>query len=144
MDTDSAHFLVKHKLLKDNVDSNLRFIFDHFYDKHFETGNKTSGIWVEEGFYTVGEYLGEKCYRLYNKDNSLYITHMKGLNANFQKEYHQKNIDPKKLPFLNYNHFFKSPDFIIFKTHMSKNLFSNYVPIKRYFVCSTGSLPLKF
>jgi len=31
-----------------------------------------SGIWVEEGFYECGEYLAEKCYRLYNKsdDNS--------------------------------------------------------------------------
>ncbi len=74
----------------------------------------------------------------------IFLTHMKGLNATFQKEYHEKNIDPKKLPFLAYNIFFKAPDFLIFKTHMCKNIFSNYVPNKRYFVSSTGSLPLKF
>ena len=44
---------------------------------------------------------------------------MKGLNATFQKEYHESNIDPKKFPFLAYNIFFKSPDFLIFKTHMT-------------------------
>ena len=37
---------------------------------------------------------------------------------------------------------FKSPDFAIYKTFMNKDLFSNYVPIKRYFVCPAGSLPL--
>jgi hypothetical protein len=37
----------------------------------------------------------------------------------------------------------KSPDFAIYKTYMNKNLFSNYIPIKRYFVYAAGSLPLK-
>ncbi len=68
---------------------------------------------------------------------------MKGLNANFQNEYHTKNIDSQKTPYLAYNIFFKSPDFVIFKTHMTKNIFANYIPNKRYFVSSTGSLPLK-
>ena len=40
---------------------------------------------------------------------------MKGSNATFQKEYHESNIDPQKFPFLAYNIFFKSPDFLIFK-----------------------------
>ena len=44
---------------------------------------------------------------------------MKGLNATFQKEYHESNIDRKKFPFLAYNIFLKSPDFLIFKTHMT-------------------------
>lgn len=144
MDTDSAHFLVKHKTLAENVSPYLKPIFKQQFNKHFESGSKMSGIWVEEGFYECGEYLAEKCYRLYNTSDNLYVTHMKGLNANFQKEYHEKNIDPKKLPFLAYNIFFKSPDFLIFKTHMSKNIFANYVPNKRYFVSATGSLPLKF
>jgi len=144
MDTDSAHFLVKHKSLEENVNPQLRPLFKEFFTKHFETGSKKiSGIWVEEGFYECGEYLGEKCYRLYNKSDNIYLTHMKGLNATFQKEYHEKNYDPKKFPFLAYNIFFKSPDFLIFKTHMSKNIFSNYVPNKRYFVSASGSLPLK-
>jgi asparagine synthetase B (glutamine-hydrolysing) len=30
-----------------------------------------------------------------NKTNDIYLTHMKGLNANFKKEFHTKNIDPK-------------------------------------------------
>jgi len=46
---------------------------------------KISGIWVEEGFYECEEYLGEKCYRLYNNSDNIYLTHMKGLNATFQK-----------------------------------------------------------
>jgi len=54
-----------------------------------------SGIWEEEGFYEYGEYLAEKCYRLYNKSDDKNITHMKGLNATFQKEYLESNIDPK-------------------------------------------------
>ena len=44
--------------------------------------------------------------------------HMKGLNASFQKV-PCINIDPKKFPFLAYNIFFKSPDFLIFKTHIN-------------------------
>ena len=143
MDTDSAHFLVKHKNLEENVSPLLKTFFKQQFAKHFETGTKISGVWVEEGFYDCGEYLAEKCYRLYNKNNPIYLTHMKGLNTAFQKEFHEKNIDSKKTPFLAYNIFFKSPDFLIFKTHMSKNIFSNYVPIKRYFVSATGSLPLK-
>jgi len=143
MDTDSAHFLVKHKLLENNVSPHLKPLFKSRFNKHFESGTKLSGIWVEEGFYECGEYLAEKCYRLYNKSNNQYLTHMKGLNVSFQKEYHESNIDPKKLPYLAYNIFFKSPDFLIFKTHMSKNIFSNYVPNKRYFISATGSLPLK-
>jgi hypothetical protein len=143
MDTDSAHFLVKHKQLKDNVDADIRFIFEAQFKKHFETGNKISGIWVEEGFYECAEYIAEKCYRLYNIKNTNYLTHMKGLNANFQKEYHEKNIDRKRTAYLAFNQFFKSSDFIIFKTHMSKNIFNNYVPNKRYFVSPTGSMPLR-
>jgi len=143
MDTDSAHFLVKFKNLEENVHSQLRPHFKRLFNKHFETGPKISGIWVEEGFYECGEYLAEKCYRLYNKTNDVYLTHMKGLNANFQNEYHTKNIDSQKTPYLAYNIFFKSPDFVIFKTHMTKNIFANYIPNKRYFVSSTGSLPLK-
>jgi hypothetical protein len=143
MDTDSAHFLVKYKNLEENVHPQLRSYFKNLIPKHFDTGPKISGVWVEEGFYECGEYLAEKCYRLYNKTNDIYLTHMKGLNANFQKEFHTKNIDPKRTPYLAYNIFFKSPDFVIFKTHMNKNIFSNYVPNKRYFISSTGSLPLK-
>jgi hypothetical protein len=144
MDTDSAHFLVKYKNIEENVDPSLRPLFQSLFTKHFEHGsNKISGVWVEEGFYECGEYLAEKCYRLYNKSNKTYLTHMKGLNTNFQKQFHEQNIDYKKLPYLAYNIFFKSPDFLIFKTHMSKNIFSDYVPNKRYFVSSTGSLPLK-
>jgi hypothetical protein len=144
MDTDSAHFLVKYAKFEDNVDSCLRSKFLSLYNKHFESGNKISGIWVEEGFFDTGEYLGEKCYRLFNESNrDIYITHMKGLNTYFQNEYHKNNIDSTKFPYLSYNNFFKSPDFLIFKTHMSKNLFTNYVPNKRYFVSATGSLPLR-
>lgn len=144
MDTDSAHFLVKHKVLEENVSPLLKPFFKNHFNKHFDSGSKMSGIWVQEGFYECGEYLAEKSYRLYNKTNDEYLTHMKGLNSHFQKEFHEKNIDSKKFPFLAYNLFFKSPDFLIFKTHMCKNIFSNYVPNKRYFVSNTGSLPLKF
>ena len=144
MDTDSAHFLLKWPKFEDNVDQNLRHEFVTLYDKHFETGNKISGIWVEEGFFNTGEYLGEKCYRLFDKaDPKNYITHMKGLNSYFQTQYHTNNVNPKEFPYLSYNNFFKSPDFLIFKTHMSKNLFTNYVPNKRYFISASGSLPLK-
>ena len=144
MDTDSAHFLLKHPRLEDNVDISLRQEFLRFYPYHFESGSKLSGIWVFENFMNTAEYLGEKCYRLYNKDHpEEFITHMKGLSTSFQNHYHTHNTDLKKTSFLAYNIFYKSPDFAIFKCHMSKNLFANYVPNKRYFVCATGSLPLK-
>jgi hypothetical protein len=142
MDTDSAHFLLKYPKFSDNVDPKFQFEFNTLFNLHFETGGKLSGIWVEEGFFTNAEYLGEKCYRLFNEDNDFFITHMKGLNANFQKQYHLQNIDPKITPCIAFNRFLKSPDFVLFKTHMSKNLFANFVPNKRYFILSTGSLPL--
>jgi hypothetical protein len=144
MDTDSAHLLVKHSEFVANVTPMLKEKFRLEFDKHFETGDKISGIWVSEGFYEEAEYLGEKCYRLYNLSNSQCLTHMKGLNAEFQRQYHQNNQDSNKTPYLSYNNFFKSPDFLLFKTQMSKNLFTNYVPNKCYFVFATGSLPLKF
>jgi hypothetical protein len=141
MGTDSAHFLVKHKRFEDNVDENLKVKFSALYDKHFETGDKISGIWVEEGFFNSGEYIGEKSYKLSNENHTL--THMKGLNSMFQKKFVDENIDPYKNPNISYNIMYKSPDFAIYKTYMNKNLFSNYVPIKRYFVYAAGSLPLK-
>jgi len=143
MDTDSAHFLVQHKEFKDNVDTHLQLSFIHLFNKHFETGNKVSGIWVTEGFFDTGEYIGEKCYKLQNVNDKSYLVHMKGLNSYFQHQYVQNNIDTNKNPCITFNNFFKSPDFLLFKVHMSKDLFTNYVPIKRYFVCATGSLPLQ-
>jgi hypothetical protein len=144
MDTDSAHFLVKHKKFRDNVDFNLVSSFDRQYNKHFESGNKISGIWVEEGFFDTGEYVGEKCYKLYNENKDKYITHMKGLNSFFQETVIKSNINLKENPIIYFNQFVKSPNFIIYKSYMSKNLFLNYIPIKRYFIDATGSLPLKF
>jgi hypothetical protein len=143
MDTDSAHFLVKESKFEDNVDKSLKSQFLNEFDKHFDSGKKISGIWVQEGFFELGEYLGEKCYRLYNENDSHYITHMKGLSSFFQTQFHENKVDPKKTPFLSYNIFYKTSDFLIFKTNMSKNLFDNYIPNKRYFVSATGSLPLR-
>jgi len=40
MDTDSAHFLVKHKSLEENVNPQLRPLFKELFTKHFETGSK--------------------------------------------------------------------------------------------------------
>jgi hypothetical protein len=143
MDTDSAHFLVKHRNLEDNVDENLRDEFKRLFDKHFETGDKLSGIWVQEGFYNSGQYIGEKSYILYNTDTNTHLSHMKGLNTFFQQQFYDKNINPQECTNISYNIFFKSADFAIYKTYMSKNLFSNYIPTKRYFISATGSLPLK-
>jgi DNA polymerase elongation subunit (family B) len=142
MDTDSAHFLVKHKDFVDNVDDNYKPIFQRLYNKHFDSGNKISGIWVQEGFFDKARYIGEKSYLLFNSDNSTYLAHMKGLNQSFQRQFVEQNIDPKHTSVINYNIFQKTSDFMILKTSMSKNLFDNYVPIKRYFVKATGSLPL--
>ena len=141
MDTDSAHFLVKHKRFEDNVDENLKEKFLSLFDKHFETGNKLSGIWVEEGFFNSGTYIGEKSYVLSNENNTL--SHMKGLNSMFQNKFVTEKINPNEKPNISYNIMHKSPDFAIYKTYMSKNLFSNYIPLKRYFVYAAGSLPLR-
>jgi hypothetical protein len=140
MDTDSAHFLLKHEKFEDNVDENLRNEFINLKRKHFEEF-KISGIWVEEGFYKSGKYIGEKSYVLSNENKTM--SHMKGLNSMFQKKFVTENIDPIEKPTISYNIMHKSPDFAIYKTYMSKNLFRNYIPIKRYFVYATGSLPLK-
>ncbi len=142
MDTDSAHFLVKHENFVDNVDSQLQLSFMNLFNKHFETGSKISGIWVQEGFFEYGEYIGEKSYKLKHSNNKSLI-HMKGLNSYFQNTLSSQTIDLQTNPCIAYNLFMKSPDFLLFKVHMSKDLFSNYVPIKRYFVCANGSLPLK-
>ncbi|MEI7487716.1 MAG: hypothetical protein WCJ72_09960, partial [Chryseobacterium sp.] len=140
MDTDSAHFLVKDKRFENNVDENLQTEFLSLFDKHFETGNKISGIWVEEGFFKSGKYIGEKCYVLSNENITL--SHMKGLNSMFQSKFVTENIDIAKTPNISYHIMHKSPDFAIYKTFMNKNLFTNYIPIKRYFVYAAGSLPL--
>jgi len=144
MDTDSAHFLVKHKNFEENVDNNLKKMFLQYFSKHFETGNKLSGIWVQEGFFNVAEYIGEKCYKLYNEDNHTYVTHMKGLSFFFQNQYVQKQLVKDETPCIAFSMFTKSPDFVIFKSYMGKNIFNNYIPIKRYFISASGSLPLKF
>ena len=143
MDTDSAHFLVKHKKFEDNVDENLRNDFKKLFNKHFETGEKLSGIWVQEGFYNSAQYIGEKSYILYDTDKNTHMSHMKGLNSFFQQQFYDNNVNPQIFTNISYNIFFKSPDFAIYKTYMNKNLFSNYIPTKRYFISATGCLPLK-
>jgi hypothetical protein len=142
MDTDSAHFLVKHQDFVDNVDDNYKEVFQRLYNKHFDTGNKISGIWVQEGFFEKAHYIGEKSYLLSNDSNSTHLAHMKGLNQAFQKQFVEQNINPKETSFISYNIFQKTADFMILKTFVSKNLFETYIPIKRYFVTGTGSLPL--
>jgi len=142
MDTDSAHFLLHHSKFEDNVDENLRDEFNSLVDKHFESGKKISGIWVKEGFFTKANYIGEKCYLLYNANEHTYLTHMKGLNNFFQQQFIKQNIDIKKVSNITYNIFYKAPDYTIYKTSNNKNIFTNYIPIKRYFVSATGSLPL--
>jgi len=141
MDTDSAHFLLKHERFEDNVDENLKEEFCSLFNKHFENGDKLSGIWVEEGFFKSGTYIGEKSYVLSNENNTL--SHMKGLNSMFQNKFVTEKINPIEKPFISYHIMQKSPDFAIYKTFMNKNLFSNYIPIKRYFVYAAGSLPLR-
>jgi DNA polymerase elongation subunit (family B) len=141
MDTDSAHFLIKHERFEDNVDENLKKEFCTLFNKHFENGDKLSGIWVEEGFFNSGTYIGEKCYVLSNENTAL--SHMKGLNSMFQNKFVTENINPIETPNISYQIMQKSSDFAIYKTYMNKNLFSNYIPIKRYFVYAAGSLPLK-
>jgi hypothetical protein len=141
MDTDSAHFLMKHERFEDNVDEILKKEFCSLFNKHFENGDKLSGIWVEEGFFSSGTYIGEKSYVLSNENTTL--SHMKGLNSMFQSKFVTEKINPIEKPNISYHIMHKSPDFAIYKTYMNKNLFSNYVPIKRYFVYAAGSLPLK-
>jgi DNA polymerase elongation subunit (family B) len=142
MDTDSAHFLVKHPDFIDNVDKPFKDIFRQLVDKHFDSGSKLSGIWVKEGFFERAYYIGEKSYILSNDSNPHYLTHMKGLNQNFQHQFVKNQINPQKYPVISYNIFQKSNDGLIFKTFVSKNLFQTYVPSKRYFVTATGSVPL--
>ena len=144
MDTDSAHFLLKHKQFIDNVSPMLQASFLKDEHKHFETGPKISGIWVHEGFFECGEYIGEKSYRLYNLTDEDYLTHMKGLNKQFQQQYHTQNISKLQYPIISYNYFQKSPEFVIFKTFISKNIFSSYIPIKRCFLTNVGSIPFNF
>jgi len=72
MDTDSAHFLVKHKILQEIVSHNLKPVFNKEFNKHFKSGSKLSGIWVEDGFNEYGEYLA----KMYNKSDDKYITHI--------------------------------------------------------------------
>jgi DNA polymerase elongation subunit (family B) len=119
MDTDSAHFLLKEPNFVDNVDENIRHEFILNVDKHFESGPKISGVWVNEGFYTSAQYIGEKSYILRNSDQNTYLTHMKGLNRFFQKQFIEQNIDIKNVTGITYNIFYKSPDYTIFKSSMS-------------------------
>ena len=142
MDTDSAHLALENENLVENVDEELRQNFLQHYDKHFEK-YKLAGIWVNEGFFTEARYIGEKSYVLKNKTTNKIVSHMKGLNKNFQERFVNENVDPTIFSHISYNIFQKTSDFLILKTNMSKNLFQNYVPIKRYFVFAAGSLPLK-
>jgi hypothetical protein len=75
-------------------------------------------------FFNSGKYIGEKCYTLSNEDNSVFITHMKGLNKYFQNQYITNNIDKNFLPSISYNNFFETTDFLIYKTYLTKkNIF---------------------
>jgi len=142
MDTDSAHIALHHSTFEDNIDPEFRNDFLRLYHSNFE-GVELAGIWVNEGFFTSARYIGEKSYVLYNSVTNKVVSHMKGLSTYFQTRFVNENPNTAQYPYINYNIFQKTPDFVIFKTNMSKNLFSNYVPIKRYFVCASGSLPLK-
>ncbi len=141
MDTDSAHILTHNEIFEENIDEPLRPQFAQLYKKHFEH-SKLSGIWVNEGFFQKAKYIGEKAYILYKNPSP--VSHMKGLNRYFQERFVADNIDTNLFPHIAYNIFQKTSDFVIYKTSLTKNVFGNYVPIKRYFVCASGSLPLKF
>jgi len=143
MDTDSAHFLLQNPNLIENIDDHLKQEFQTMIDKHFDSGTKLSGVWVHENFFENAEYFGEKSYYLFNESNDEFITHMKGLSSYFQSKFVKENVSVQSNPVIKYNIFFKSPDFVLYKANLSKSLFENFAPIKRYFVCSTGSLPLK-
>jgi len=88
MDTYTSHFLVRHKNLEENVTPQLTPLFKALFTKNFETGS-SKNIWYlcrgRLSTYECGEYFAEKCYRLYNKSDNIYLTHMKGLNATFKK-----------------------------------------------------------
>jgi hypothetical protein len=112
MDTDSAHFLVKHKKFEDNVDENLKNDFKKLFNKHFETGEKLSGIWVQEGFYNSAQYIGEKSYILYDTDTNTHMSHMKGLNSFF--------VNTQIFTNISYNIFFTSHS-IPSKQHILSN-----------------------
>lgn len=142
MDTDSLHLCLQHENLLDNIDLNLQSSFIANIPKHFDSGPKLSGVWVIENIFKWGNYIGEKCYIL-KKNDQEYLTHMKGLNTSFQNKFVENQIDISKTSCINYHIFFKSPDFTLFKTFMSKDLFSNYLPVKRYFVFHGGSFPLQ-
>jgi len=142
IDTDSAHILLHHKDLIENIDPPLRDNFNLMYQEHFES-TAISGIWVTEGFFHQATYIGEKCYIMNNTINNQTLSHMKGLNKMFQLNFVKNEIDRKVYSYIKYNNFEKTKDFLIIKTTMNKDLFSNYLPIKRYFVCASGSLPLK-
>jgi hypothetical protein len=139
MDTDSAHILIHHEVFEDNIDDALKESFHQLYYDNFE-GEKLAGIWVNEGFFRSAKYIGEKCYVLYGEKT---VSHMKGLSNYFQTRFVNEKIDTAVTPFIQYNIFQRTPDFLIFKTNCTKNLFVNYLPSKRYFVCASGSLPLK-
>lgn len=142
MDTDSAHFLLSSPEFIDNVDTNLQNEFTALFPKHFEH-SKISGIWVKEGFYTSAHYIGEKSYLLRDDTQNTFLTHMKGLSKYFQTKFMQENVNINVTPNISYNLFQKSSDFVIFKSSMTKNIFTNYLPLKRYFIHAGGSLPLK-
>ena len=142
IDTDSAHILLHHKDLIENIDPPLRDNFNLMYQEHFES-TAISGIWVTEGFFHQATYIGEKCYIMNNTINNQTLSHMKGLNKMFQLNFVKNEIDRKVYSYIKYNNFEKTKDFLIIKTNMNKDLFSNYLPIKCYFVCASGSLPLK-
>ena len=89
MDTDSAHFLVKHKILQENVSHHL---------KPFFSDNLTNTLKVDPKCLA---YVSMNKGNIWQKNATDCITkvmtniHMKGLNATFQKEYLESNIDPK-------------------------------------------------
>ena len=106
-------FFFKHPNIVENVDSNLQQSFSLYFDKHFETGNKISGIWVTEGTFENAEYLGEKSYYLFNTDDAKYLTHMKGFKTSFQQSYHEEKVNIKEKPFYFLLYFFQVSRFCI-------------------------------
>ena len=140
LDTDSLHFGLARKTLRDCVTSACQEEWEEYESQFLDSSSKLAGQLIHEFSAFKAFYYGEKIYTLdFNKENEqkseLIVKKTKSIPYAFTS---QLNENTKHINICR----FSIKKFGITTENTVLNLYSNKNPLKRFFINRTNSKPL--